>query len=405
FVYMNKIRDIILNTKVPLVLKDFPVNWECFDGSLWDWCTRFDKDASEMPTFESMAIADCETPQWERKRKRIDMSMEYFLNEYSKRDENRKSKSEWAAYQYKRADELPPSCAHGIDFKRFGFPEHDNDYSLWLGSKHANTPCHYDTYGINIVVQVYGSKSWLLFPPETPLKSTRIPYEESSVYCLENFYAPAPNKLGHYEQFHGQAYHCLLYPGDVLIVPRHWWHYVEAEEMSLSVNYWVPLKTDLDFTLDELIVKHVIESFVKGESEQLKKYLLNPNQLEEIAEKASTLFSLFESAVHNQTTDSKRQLWDIEYMNQNEVSKIISSIGIRVRALDVMQKDAYMLLLQNNSRRHAAPKAESLTTDTSLDTNVISSTLELLINSMCAPRCIAGVKRELFRRLGHSEDL
>ncbi|XP_062122403.1 HSPB1-associated protein 1 [Drosophila sulfurigaster albostrigata] len=400
-----KLRDIILNTNVPLVLKDFPVNWECFDGSLKDWCTRFDKDASDIPTFESMDIADCETPQWERKRKRFDMSMQQFLNEYSKSEDNKKAKFDWAAYQYKRTDELPPSCWQGIDFKRFGFAEHQNDFSLWLGSKHANTPCHYDTYGINIVVQVYGSKSWLLFPPETALQSTRIPYEESSVYCLENFYAPAPNKLSHYEKFQSQAYHCVLNAGDVLIVPRHWWHYVEADEMSLSINYWVPLKTDLDFTLDELIVKHIIESFVKGESEQLKKYLLNPNQLEEIVEKASSLFSLFESAVHNQTTVSKRKLWDAEYMNQNEVTQVISSIGIRVRALDVMSKEAYNLLIQNNSMRHEAPKDAALATNSNLESNVISSTLELLINSMCAPRCIAGVKRELFRRLGNSGNL
>ncbi|KAH8311531.1 hypothetical protein KR044_006706 [Drosophila immigrans] len=398
-----KLRDIILNTNVPVVLKDFPLNWECFDGSLRDWCTRFDKDAPDMPSFESMTVADCETPQWERKRKSFDMPMQQFLDEYSpKGDDNKKSKFEWAAFQYKRTDELPPSCWQGIDFKRFGFAEHQNDYSLWLGSKHANTPCHYDTYGINIVVQVYGSKSWLLFPPETPLQSTRIPYEESSVYCLENFYAPAPSKLSHYEQFQAQAYHCVLHPGDVLIVPRHWWHYVEAEETSLSVNYWVPLKTDLDFTLDELIVKHVIESFVKGESDQLKKYLLNPNQLQEIAETPSKLFSLFENAVHNQTTESKRKLWDAEFMSQNEVSQLISSIGIRVRALDVMSKEAYKLLLQNNSSRHEAPKVGA---EGQFESSIISSTLELLINSMCAPRCIAGVKRELFRRLEHSEDL
>lgn len=397
----SKLRDIILNTRVPLVLKDFPVNWECFDGPLTEWSTRYDKEASHLPEFESMRVSDCETPQWERKRKQIKMTMQQFLNDYSIREEE--ERFDWAAYQYKRADELPASCLQGIDFKRFGFADHQNDYSFWLGSKYANTPCHYDTYGINIVVQVYGSKSWLLFPPETSLQSTRIPYEESSVYCLENFYAPDRSKLNYYEQFQGQAHHCVLHPGDVLIVPRHWWHYVEAAETSLSVNYWVPLKTDLDFTLDELIVKHVMESFVKGESDQLKKYLLNPNQLEEIVERASLLFSQFEHAVHNQSSDSKRQLWDTEYMNQIEVSKAISIAGVRIRALDVMSKEAYTLLLKNNSMRR--DYNASGTSQPNNEDNIISSTLELLINSMCAPRCIAAIKRELFRRLGQSADL
>ncbi|KAH8419033.1 hypothetical protein KR222_001404 [Zaprionus bogoriensis] len=396
----SKLREIILNTRVPMVLNDFPIHWECFDGSLHTWCSHYDRDASDLPAFETMGVADCATPQWERKRTEKKMSMQEFLQNYSTPPEDGGERVDWAAYQYVRANELPESCVKGIDFQSFGFAEHQNDYSVWLGSKNANTPCHYDTYGVNIVVQVYGSKSWLLFPPETPLQSTRIPYEESSVYCLENFYAPAPNKLRHYEQFQGQAYHCVLHPGDVLIVPRHWWHYVEAVSTSFSVNYWVPLKADLDFTLDELIVKHVIESFVKGESDELKKYVLNPNQLDEVVERSSLLFSQFEQAVHNQNSDDTRKLWDTEYLSQGEVTKLVTSS--KVHPLDVMPANEYMQLLEKNSMRHSLPSAGK---EPGNEDNIISSTLELLINSMCAPRCVAGIKRELFRRLGKSDDL
>ncbi|XP_023161656.2 HSPB1-associated protein 1 [Drosophila hydei] len=395
----SQLRDIILNTHEPLVLPDFPLNWECFDESLLQWCTRYDQDASvaSLPTFESMPVADCQTPQWERKRRHVKMTMQQFLNNFTTNAD--KQQTEWAAYQYVRAQEIPVSCLSGIDFKCFGFAEHQNDYSLWLGSDCANTPCHYDTYGVNIVVQAYGSKSWLLFPPETPLQSTRIPYEESSVYCLENFYAPAPDNLRHYQQFQEHAYHCLLHPGDVLIVPRHWWHYVEAVAMSLSVNYWVPLKNDLDLTLDELLVKHVVESFVKGESGELKQYLLNPNQMDEIAESASLLFGQFEHAVLKQNLDSKRRLWDTDYLTQNEVLKLVGSVPVRVRALDVMSKEAYTQLLTNNAKRRGASKSEQK------EDTIISSTLEQLINSMCAPRCIASIKREFFRRFNLDDKL
>lgn len=398
----SKLRDVILNTRVPLVLKDFPINWECFDGSLDDWCSRYDQDASNVPDFETMGVSDCATPQWERKRKRKKLSMQEFLEYYSEHGQQEIELPDWAAYQYVRAHEVPESCVKGIDFNRFGFDEHQDDYSLWLGSKNANTPCHYDTYGVNIVVQVYGNKSWLLFPPETPLQSTRIPYEESSVYCLENFYAPAPDKLSHYEQFKEQAYNCVLRPGDVLIVPRHWWHYVEAVSTSFSVNYWVPLKTDLDFTLDELIVKHIIESFVKGESDQLKRYLLNPNQLDEIVEKSSFLFEQFEKAVHSQSVNNKRQLWDTEYLSESQVSQLLTSVEVRTQTVEIMPNNEYMELLAKNSRRHKLPKENR---EAGSEENIISCTLELLINSMCAPRCIAAIKRELFRRLRHSDSL
>lgn len=43
-----------------------------------------------------------------------------------------------------------------------------------------------------IIETVFGSrKRWLLFPPGCPMNITRVPYEESSVYCKQNFYSPA----------------------------------------------------------------------------------------------------------------------------------------------------------------------------------------------------------------------
>lgn len=38
-----------------------------------------------------------------------------------------------------------------------------------------------------------------------------------------------------------KAYTVVLSPGDVLFIPRHWWHYVENLDIAISVNIWVPL--------------------------------------------------------------------------------------------------------------------------------------------------------------------
>ncbi|KAH8342110.1 hypothetical protein KR059_012353 [Drosophila kikkawai] len=386
----SRLRDLILNTRVPLVLDHFPLEWECFNGSLHDWCERFDQESPNPPAFELMALADTKTPQWERKRRSSPLHMQQFLHEYGVLEEEQ---THWAAYQYKRAHEIPASCVKGIDFSSFGFPEHGNDFSLWLGSEQANTPCHYDTFGVNIVVQVHGCKSWLLFPPETPLQSTRVPYEESSVYCLENFYAPDPERMQELEALSMQAYHCNLQAGDVLIVPRHWWHYVEAKSTSLSVNYWVPLKDDMDLALDEFLVKHIVESFVKGESDQLKQYLLNPNQLEDVSATPSELYAQFERAVQSmESGQSGRKLWETDYLTQADFSRLLTTIHYTVRPLQVMSSDEFKLLLKENAKRHRADAAPS-------EPSPMSSTWELLVSSMCAPRVIAGMKREFFRRL------
>ena len=44
-----------------------------------------------------------------------------------------------------------------VDWSMFGFDGRDGgDSTMWIGSAGAHTPCHYDTYGCNLVAQIYG---------------------------------------------------------------------------------------------------------------------------------------------------------------------------------------------------------------------------------------------------------
>lgn len=85
------------------------------------------------------------------------------------------------------------SLCQSMKWDMFGFPERSAvQTTFWCGSEGAYTPCHYDTYGFNIVVQLYGRKRWTLFSPDqTPfLYCTRLPYEESSVFSEVNINYP-----------------------------------------------------------------------------------------------------------------------------------------------------------------------------------------------------------------------
>ena len=92
--------------------------------------------------------------------------------------------------------------------------------AFWFGSASSRTPCHYDSYGCNLVAQHYGSKQWLLFPPtpssEQLLQPTRIPFEESTVWAQTNLHDPSA------ADWSAQAWRVVLYPGDLLFVPHHW---------------------------------------------------------------------------------------------------------------------------------------------------------------------------------------
>lgn len=86
-----------------------------------------------------------------------------------------------------------PQLRQSVNWGCFGFPQRTGDEStIWIGSEEASTPCHIDSYGCNLVAQIYGRKKWILFSPsETPkLYPTRIPYEESSVFSQVNIANP-----------------------------------------------------------------------------------------------------------------------------------------------------------------------------------------------------------------------
>ena len=86
-----------------------------------------------------------------------------------------------------------PEILKVVNWGAFGFKDRNGaDSTLWIGSKNAFTPLHKDTYGMNLVAQLSGKKSWMLFKPEDTenLYPVRIPYEESSVFSNVNMKNP-----------------------------------------------------------------------------------------------------------------------------------------------------------------------------------------------------------------------
>ena len=150
---------------------------------------------------------------------------------------------------------LPSEALSAVDWSSVTGVDRDGMHStLWLGSEGAHTPTHYDTFGLNFVAQIVGSKRWRLHPPSAGLAPTRVPYEESSVY------AEAGPDAG--TALPG-ALTIDLQPGQVLHVPKHWWHTVQTVSChALSINTWIDAPGDDADRLREALVRLLVSSIL-----------------------------------------------------------------------------------------------------------------------------------------------
>jgi hypothetical protein len=112
---------------------------------------------------------------------------------------------------------------------------------FWMGAPGTGTPLHYDN-AHNYLLQFYGTKSVLLFPPADrgclyayPRWSrlryySRLPFEKDAE---TSSWSAFPDLI------HSAPSACLLTPGDVLYIPRGYWHLVRTESTSINLNvFW-----------------------------------------------------------------------------------------------------------------------------------------------------------------------
>ncbi|XP_062519659.1 HSPB1-associated protein 1-like isoform X2 [Corticium candelabrum] len=207
----------------------------------------------------------------------------------------------YADYKYIRDLFLEiPVYKEAVDWSPFGHPEMTGEHStFWLGSSGAHTPCHYDTYGFNLVAQLYGKKRWTLFPPDQSacLYPTRLPYEESSVFSRVNIKQP---DLETYPWFaNAEPVEVVLEPGHVLFVPKHWWHFVESLNTSISVNMWVNVESDCLDRVQEAIARNVVMSMrTPNEAARPEDWMVSPDHASS-EENLSLLNAALTDLAHN----------------------------------------------------------------------------------------------------------
>ncbi|XP_022663346.1 HSPB1-associated protein 1 homolog isoform X1 [Varroa destructor] len=134
--------------------------------------------------------------------------------------------------------------------------------TIWMGSKGAFTPCHRDSYGLNLSCQLIGAKEWFLFPPSDGkyLYETRLPFEESTVFSSIDFNR-MPINIAKWPLFkNATPYRVIVKPGEVLLIPKHWWHFVRCvDDGNINVNRWFDLDSDAADKIDEAIASLLVD--------------------------------------------------------------------------------------------------------------------------------------------------
>ncbi|XP_014254081.1 HSPB1-associated protein 1 [Cimex lectularius] len=269
------IKEDILSWDEPLIFKGACNNWQVVKWKEKEWRNFLGKGELTYPLRKGSFECSSE-PQWERKCAEEKMTMSNFLSLFFKPEE--KANKNWFYFDYKHIAQWFEKNIEQLDFSWacVGYPERTaKDSTLWIGTEGAHTPCHIDTYGCNFVAQLYGRKTWLLFNPSEigRLRPTRVPYEESSIYSDFNFFCTC-NEFPNINE--GKI--ITLEPGDVLYVPKRWWHFVQNESPAISVNSWIPLDSDNKSRVEESLVKLFISNLTKNMDEENIKTVLNPNE-------------------------------------------------------------------------------------------------------------------------------
>lgn len=107
---------------------------------------------------------------------------------------------------------------------------------IWIGSKGAASPLHYDGGDSNLLVHLQGTKEFNLYPPED--EAYLYPNTSGHLPHLSKVNSLSPDLQTYPDFAKARCTALLLEPGDILYVPERWWHSTRSPEASISVNFW-----------------------------------------------------------------------------------------------------------------------------------------------------------------------
>ncbi len=118
------------------------------------------------------------------------------------------------------------------------FPRGHKRYEnyLWLGAPGYTTGLHTDEVAVNLLAHFVGHKTVTLFDPA----QTELLYPETRESVQDGMYSAVnvlePDFTVHPDYARAEPVIADLEPGDLLYIPRGWWHWVRGHDLCISVG-------------------------------------------------------------------------------------------------------------------------------------------------------------------------
>lgn len=109
--------------------------------------------------------------------------------------------------------------------------------ALWLGPRGSTTGLHCDPDGVNLLCLLHGRKVFHIFPPsETPLLAMSRRFDSGArSSAIDLFADDVETRFPQLSR--AKRMRVEMEPGDILYVPRWWWHAVENLDVTVAVSY------------------------------------------------------------------------------------------------------------------------------------------------------------------------
>lgn len=107
---------------------------------------------------------------------------------------------------------------------------------FWMSPQDTGSPMHHDLPD-NLLAQVIGRKRITLVPSADSWRMYRYPLTSHLPQCSRiDVEKPDPARYPRFEK--ARRVVVEIGPGDLLYLPRLWWHQVRSLDFSVSVNHW-----------------------------------------------------------------------------------------------------------------------------------------------------------------------